>query len=68
MGDDAAAAWFSDPSNVKTWPFFAATAAQYSVEATKPQESFIVAGSDGVEMRAAAATSVMEVAASKARA
>jgi hypothetical protein len=52
---------------VKTFPFVAAAAAQDSVEATKPQVSFIVAGSDGVEMRAAAATSVMEVAASQIR-
>lgn len=33
-----------DASKVKTWPVVAAAAAQYSEEATKPQDSFIVAG------------------------
>ena len=55
MGDDAGAAWSLVPSKVKTWPFFAAAAAQYSEEAARPQDSFIVAASDGVGMRAAAA-------------
>lgn len=54
MGDDAGAARVAVPSKVKTWPLAAAAAAQYSEEATKPQESFIVAGSDGDGMCAAA--------------
>jgi hypothetical protein len=66
MGDDAGAAWSSDPSKVKTWPFCAAAAAQYSDEATKPQESFMVAASDGVGMRIELRRNVtVEVAASK---